>query len=375
MKRILVLCAAVGMLLCGCASLFDGSYISTIPHQEQGGASMGDHVQAEEYGQLLAAVTNLAVSGTENGVIYVPVYDPTDISRDMERAVKAVQRANPIAAYAVEEITWELGTSNGQRAVAVEIAYRHDRTEILKIREAANMEEAFQMVYDVLSDYSSGVVLYIQDYERTDFVRLVEDYAFTYPQEVMEKPQVTANIFPDSGSSRVVELKFAYQNNRDTLRSMRTLVQRIFISAEYYISSEASDAQTFSQLYTHLMERFDQYKQETSITPAYSLLQYGVGDSKAFATVYAAMCRSIDLDCQVVSGTHQGEPWHWNMVKTEDGYYHLDLLRKQEGYQLFTDGQMAGYVWNYDAYPACPDVLGPTVPEHIQPTQETTPQQ
>ena len=98
------------------------------------------------------------------------------------------------------------------------------------------------------------------------------------------------------------------------------------------------------------MERFD-YTLETSITPAYSLLGHGVGDSKAFATVYAAMCRRADLECLVITGTRDGEPWTWNMVCDDGTYYHLDLLSSHRGFQELTDNEMEGYVWDYSAYP------------------------
>ena len=69
----------------------------------------------------------------------------------------------------------------------------------------------------------------------------------------------------------------------------------VFESAVLYVSGDGAEKQKFSQLYAFLMERFD-YKVETSITPAYSLLRHGVGDSRAFATVYAAMCRLAGLE-------------------------------------------------------------------------------
>ena len=129
-------------------------------------------------------------------------------------------------------------------------------------------------------------------------------------------------------------------------------MRRIFASALLYVNSDASDAQKFAQLYTFLMERFD-YKQETSITPSYSLLSHGVGDCEAFATVYAAMCRQAELDCDVVSGTRDGESWHWNIVREGDVYYHVDLLRcsEESGFRCRTDAEMEGYVWDYSAYP------------------------
>ena len=100
------------------------------------------------------------------------------------------------------------------------------------------------------------------------------------------------------------------------------------------------------------MERFD-YKIETSITPAYSLLRHGVGDSRAFANVYGAMCRSAGLECLTVTGTRNGEPWTWNMICDNGIYYHLDLTRcKEDGsFCERAEGSMTGYVWDYSAFP------------------------
>ena len=79
-----------------------------------------------------------------------------------------------------------------------------------------------------------------------------------------------------------------------------------------------------------------------------------MGDSKAFATAYAAMCRAAGLECRVVSGTCNGEARFWNMVRSGDIYYHVDLLASKAAgdLQMLTDDAMAGYVWDYSAYPA-----------------------
>ena len=147
---------------------------------------------------------------------------------------------------------------------------------------------------------------------------------------------------------------------------MQSQVKPVFDSAALYVCGEGSENQKFSQLYAFLMERFD-YKVETSITPSYSLLRHGVGDSRAFATVYAAMCRAAGLECIVVTGTRSGEPWSWNII-CEDGYYwHVDLLHSNEGgrFRKVLDADMEGYVWDYSAYPLCDNapVMDETVPE------------
>ena len=97
------------------------------------------------------------------------------------------------------------------------------------------------------------------------------------------------------------------------------------------------------------------YEIQTSNTPSYSLLHHGVGDSRAFAVVYASMCRRAGLECRIVTGTRNGEPWTWNMVRDGELYFHVDLLRSSlsGGFREYTDGEMGGYVWDYSNYPAC----------------------
>lgn len=354
MKRITACCLTVCLLLSGCVSMFDGNYVSTMPHEEQNGLQDSVNTQVDEYEELLSALIDMAESGSRTGIIYVPNYDQEHIGSDMEKAAKITQIRSPIAAYAVEEITWDLGTNSGQRAVAVNITYYHERSEILKIRRVKNSVEAIELLYKELEDSSPGLVMYLEDYSKVDYVQLVEQYAFHNPQAVMEVPQVIANVYPKNGLSRVVELKFTYQNTREDLRLFKSQVLPLYSSFQYQVTANASEGEKFGQLYSLLMVRgFGEYTIQTSITPAYSLLWHGAGDSKAFATMYAAICRLSNLECQVIIGTRAGEPWYWNLVKIGDSYYHLDLLQSyaQGTFRLMTDREMSGYVWNYSAYP------------------------
>ena len=118
-----------------------------------------------------------------------------------------------------------------------------------------------------------------------------------------------------------------------------------------FVSGEESPEIRFQKLYAFLMET-SEYTFETSITPTYSLLRHSVGDSRAFATVYAAMCRRAGLECSTVTGTRAGEAWYWNIIQDNGNYFHVDLLRCSEsgGFHWYTDDQMDGYVWDYSAY-------------------------
>lgn len=376
MKRLGILILAMCLAFTGCGWL-DGSYASVTPHQQPSGSSESQVEAAENYLQLRSALENMVAAGTESSVISVAKIQPERLADFLEMAVRYVKNSFPLGAYAVEEITCELGTIGGDTAVAVEISYLHERQEILSIRQVADMAQARELIGNALESYEPGLVMLIEEYQVTDIHQLVDDFAAENPDSVMETPELTVQLYPDSGRQRVLELKFSYQSSRDSLRNMADVVQRVFNSAALYVSHDAEDNQKLSQLYAFLMERFGEYQIKTSITPAYSLLNHGVGDSNAFAVVYAQMCQRAGVECHVVVGTRRGEPWYWNIVLDDGYYYHVDLLACQQwgGYRSMTDSQMGDYVWDYSAYPVCtgkPPVYDETQPPAQLP-EETVP--
>lgn len=360
-QRTAALILVLALALSGCTGWLDGSYMSVKPHLEQAGWQEQQIVSVSNYQQIRSALSEMVESGAESGILSVEEMDSAYVPSNMNQSIEYVMKNHPICAYAVKEITYELGTSGGVSAVAVNIQYIHGAGEIRRIRQVQGMDEAKELIGATLRQCGGSLVMRIEDYEETDFAQAVRDYADANPAYVMEVPQVTANIYPETGTVRVVELLLAYQTSAESLRSMQSYVQPVFSSAALYVSGEAEESAKFSRLYAFLMER-NAYKVETSITPSYSLLRHGVGDSKAFAVVYADMCRRAGLECRTVSGTRRGEPWFWNMICQDGIYYHVDLLQSHTTgtYKTLTDGEMAGYVWDYSAYPACGVLLEET---------------
>ena len=350
-KRILCLLAAISMILGGC-SWMDGSYVSVTPHHEQLTGTQTGTLSAENYSQLRKILSDLTEAGTESAVIHVGEYDQTQVQQDMENAIHYISGIFPLGTYAIDQVEYEIGTNGSQPAVSVSITYLHGRSELRKIRYVEDMESAKTVVENVIRNCEAGVVLHIEEYSNLDWEQLVADYAAENPDVVMELPAVAVGLYPEQGPSRVAELKFTYQTSRDSLRNMQTQVQRVFASAALYIGQQDADAQKFSQLFSFLMERFD-YQIESSITPPYSLLCHGVGDSRTFAMVYATMCRKAGIDCETVSGSYNGEARYWNLICEDGAYYHVDLLASREAGELrkLTDEEMTGYVWDYSAYP------------------------
>lgn len=343
-----VLCAA----LTGCDFWMDGHYVSVEPHIEQNYHPEREIVDAASSLQLRQALAELIENGTESGIISVSSFNEPTVHFYMESAIRYVTKNNPVGAYAVDSVSYEIGTNSGVAAVAVNIKYRRDRDQILRIKTAQTIGEAEDYVYTALGEFDPSVAIRITDYSEADFEKLVLNYAAANPDIVMEVPQVKTTVYPEKGNERIVELVFTYQTSLETLHQMQQLVAPVFTSAELYVQPDAQVREKYVQIYNFLMERFD-YKLETTITPAYSLLHEGVGDCSAFATVYAAMCRKAGMECHVVTGTREGEPWVWNMVYYMGSYYHVDLLLCSQtgGFAASRHSAMEEYEWDRSQYP------------------------
>lgn len=350
MKRMLGLILMLSLLLSGCSIWMNGSYSTVVPHTEP--MSTSDE-SITNYFQMKSSLTAMIMNATQSAVFTTGYESAQAAQQDMRDAITEVCETNPYAVYAVEDIRYEMGTANGQDIVHVQITYLPNRIDVKTIRTVKDMAEAKELIAEQLDECSAGVVFHCDSWGQKDYAQIVSDYALQNPHMVIEQPEVTVNLYPEKGTKQIVELKFNYQTSRDSLRTMQPQVAVVFTSAKQYVDSSAPEAEQYAQLYQFLMNRFSAYEIQTSITPAYSLLRYGVGDEKAFAMVYAAMCQHIGLNCKVVTGTYDGSPRTWNVVKTDDVYYHIDLLRCKEdgGFTMRTGEELNRYVWDYSRYP------------------------
>lgn len=355
MKRTAIaLLLAICMCFSGCGALLPDSYTWEQDHNIPSAPNSGQDLAVSDYEQLVKVLSESIEKGTEVFTVSVARYDRSSLDRDVNRAVEAVCTTNPIAAYAVSDVSCQIGTVGGETVLVVQVQYLHDQNQISKILTVKDNEAAKEAIGDALNECSSGIVLRIESYQEEDFLLAAELYASQFPQYVMETPQVNVSLYPESGTNRVLEIRFTYVNSRDALRDMQSQVLTVFDASVNMVSLAGTTREKLQQMYVLMMERFQKYTIETSLTPAYSLLLHGVGDARAFAILYAAMCRDAGLDCEVVAGTKGGKLWYWNIVNVDGSYYHVDLLRsKGDGNLRFLTDNIIneGYVWDFSAYP------------------------
>lgn len=330
----------------------NGDYLSITPHEEQLPQFGDEVINVSTYKQMENVLVELVEAGAESAIISADSFNMGTLRYNIETAIGHITKESPICAYAVKDIKYEIGTNRVEPVIAFKISYLHGRSELLRIKKTNSMNEAIELVKKTLENCNPSLVLRVDHYADVDFVQIVQDYANENPDIVMEIPQVVTNAYPQQGDDRVIEMFFTYQTSREKLREMQELVAGIFTSAELYVKETAQINEIYTRLYSFLIER-NKYTIETSITPTYSLLHHGVGDSRAFANVYSNMCRREELDCRVVSGTRDGIPWCWNVVRYRGKFYHVDLIRSKEmgQFMMFTPEEMTGYVWDYTLFP------------------------
>ncbi len=348
----ILLCLCLCFGLCGCDLWMQGSYASVSPHKMPEAADDGERIEVSSYHTLYLALCDLVEGGVTGATVYYPNENKITVQNYMESAVRQICTANPIGSYAVEKITYEVGTKGGVQAVAMQISYSRSLLDIRQINRVAQMSEGLTLIFDALKECEPSATFLVEKYSQTDFVQLIKNFVDENPDVCMEMPQVTVTNYPKEGPERVIEVLFAYENSREDLRAMQQTVESAFDSAMLYVTAGADNTEKCTQLYRYLALHYDPDGLYTSITPAYSLLHYSVGDSKAYATVYAAMCKKAGVDCAVVVGTMGGKPHYWNAVKEGETYLFVDFLQcaQQGNFILRTKEQMKNYVWDYSAY-------------------------
>ena len=350
MKKLWIFTVALLLAtFCGCSAWMNGHYASVTPHKEQNFLPEQELTKPKTYKDVVEILEDMVRSGQKKQRISIEKIEK-DWREYMLDAAQYVCEVLPVGAYAVSEIDYRLDTSGENEVLSVDISYRRSIADIDAVKTIKTNAQIDEILYDALRGFNVSVAISILDYEAVDFEQIIRDYADLYPQYVIEIPRVSTIMYPADGKDRIVELFFHYETGRTELLQMKEQIRPIFEASEV-VGGEGAELGQFTRLYSFLMN-YHEYTVAPSITPAYSLLHNGVGDSRAFAVVYAAMCRQAGLECSMITGIRDGKVWYWNAVKIEGKTYYVDLLRCQETGDFIckTAGEMTGYVWDNSAY-------------------------
>lgn len=310
---------------------------------------------AADTSSLIDVILSLVRDGSAQNQI-----DVTDFRGNIKQNISSVMRRlalEPVYAYAVDYADYDVVEQDGAVILKLDMVYRRSAEEIAAIVEVQDVDRAQQLIDRALNNFDVAITLKIDQYSDTDFVSKACRHCLEQPCRVVEIPKVTVEVYPDNGITRIVEMHFGYNNNRDDMRAMLSNVSTVCASAGTYASAVTGNMQRLTRLCEYLITRSDYQQTDTTTTPAYSLLCRKYASDRGFASVLYNTAERSGLECYLVTGTKEEAPYCWNIVAVDGHYYHIDLMQQwQNGEitpQLYSDAQMEGYEWDADTYPAC----------------------
>ncbi len=368
MKKLLCIVALL-LLLSGCGWL-ENEYYAEQPHQEPSTAPTEESSQptpaAQDAQTLESLIMSFVRQGSAQNQIDVTGYGG-DVGEDMAGVSKRLM-ANPICAYAVDYMDYDVQNVASGVLLEVNMVYRRSADEIANINHIDGMEQAEEELAQALREFDTVLTLHISRYRSMDFAEFVRRYSFEHPNEVVELPELSVAVYPEQGRSRVVELHFGYTDSKADMRNMLRTVSTLLQSAGSFAGSAKDPSQRLTLLCEYLIGR-TKYE-DASDQGAYELLCRQRANAPGFASVTYYTAKRAGINCYLVEGTRDDEPYWWNIVEIDGVHRHLDMMRQwQEGQRepvFYTDEEMTGYAWDTKNYPACP------APEQDPPPEEST---
>lgn len=393
-KKLHILALALAILvmcLCsGCNRLFGDDYLSvrqhydpyaykeeTAPTESETETERETLIQSvSSYYEMLGLLRRFVTEGVEHGQFLLTESYAGDREEALSEAFVAMRTEDPLGAYAIDYMEYEHTQQAEGWLVTVDAVYRRSTSEIEAIRSVRGNDRAMELITETLDQLGASITLRISGYTDEDLRERVQRYCLEHPNKMVQTPDISLAIYPQSGNVRVVELHFSYNADRETLRGMQSEADSVLASAERYAQYAPDAATKLSLIYSYLTSRFP-YVEDGQSGSVYRLLCEGVGNSESVAAVTYYLCQKLGLDCQIVQGTRErtyliqqpdgteetveigqeDDVYVWNLICIDGLYYHLDLqqdaLERLRTFRLRLDEEMIGYSWDREAYPPC----------------------
>lgn len=360
MKRMLVLLLAVLLLsgMTGCRSaeyLHIQEHVDPFSYKETTAEETEEQrLSASDYYSLRSVLLSVMTEGTEHSEIFLDAYSG-NTENDLKRVAAYMTNYDPVGAFAIDYINYELKEDRSGASAVFDIVYRRSAGEIAAIRSVRGNDQADSAIYAALEEFAPSVTLQISGYTEEDFEQTVRAYCLAHPDKTVLCEEVSVAVYPQTGNVRVAEFHFSYDMTKDALRSTVSDTATVLTSAYNYMryGKSAEDCATLALSY--LVGRF-QYQQDEAAT-VYTLLCQGISNSMSFSSAFAYLCNNADIPCRIVEGTKQDAPYDWTMIEIDGVWYHFDVsqtvLAESRVLQLKTDYEMTGYSWDREALPVC----------------------
>lgn len=351
-KRIAALMAAGTMLLTGCSALLERDYVSVAPHNAAP-TTEGDPstLRADNYQELVNALVYFVTLGMESGTVRLYT-EWENVEQQLEAACLEVVQEDPLGAYSVEFIKYQISNMVPCTEATVQISYRRTREQVASIVSVTGATAIRSELKSALADFASEKVLRIGYFDRDeDFLYTLARQAFyDSPMSALDIPDLEVTVYPDKGRQRIVELNMTYHLEPDVLRDRRDELGIAIAAMSRSVPFSGTNTYLLSAIETLLGRvRYD----PAGGTTAWHAVTQGMADREGLALAFSALCQQLRLPCRVVEGTRNDQPHFWNIVSTAEGWRHVDLTTADHPLLLDTQAAELGYAWIAASVPKC----------------------
>ena len=383
MKR-LILCLFLLCFLTACDTERRYDYLSVRPHVEQPTTQPKEEPEQEPVivrnrTELRGAILTLIRNWQETGAVQIPNYEG-DVESDLSEALQYATRKDPIGAYCVDYADGEIIGKDNSAYIQFSIVFRRSAAETNAIIPVSNSREVFGKINEALDTFSTSLTLRIRNYTEEDFSAHILQYCMENPRKILAIPEFSAELYPEEGSHRILELHFSYPESKESMRSKLHSMQTLFQSSAIHAEKGQTDLERGENIFRYLTGRYSAYhiSRKTPTMPAYSLLCQKTAHDLSFAIVFHDRCKEVGLKSSIITGEKNGSPYYWNLLYLENQAYHVDLLRSVERGEtaltlLYDEDLLAeGYSWDQENTPSIPRPVE-EAPTESEPAQEPEP--
>lgn len=351
-KQLIALAAAGSLLLTGCSSMLEREFVTVTPHNSAP-TTDGDSstLRADSYQELVNALIYLVAQGQKTGTIRLYT-DWEDVEKHMDTACVEVVSEDPLGAYAVNHIEFQLTPLVTYSEARVTIDFRRTPKQISSIIPVTGTAATRATLKGALKDFRSECVLRIGYFQQDEayIESLVRQAFHDIPLCALDYPDVEISIYPAQGLQRIVELVFTYHLSPEELRSRKSVVKQELVQLAR--SVPYSSGPPYVRVIAHTLMKHTAYDPEGGST-AWHALTEDRADSQGLALTFAALCEELRVPCKVVEGHLNDEPHFWNVVSTGEGWRHMDLSFSPDALTLDEEAITLGYRWTDPSLPKC----------------------
>jgi hypothetical protein len=315
---------------------------------------------------LKNVILNVIRSGERQTDIRVTDYPGDLTSLALSALLNEIQTREPIAAYTVEYMAFDLTSVLSQHTIALTIVYRHDDPpDIMQVRGRRGLEEA---VWAALEEYKPGLTVEMHYFHALEHnpEEMARAFYYNYPAWAMELPQINLSLYParEGFLHRIVEIELIWQAPVEELKrkTKETEDAAWDLLMEMHEFSGSREEQAVQEILwvDDALRRIMPYDRdsgadaaESNPYTAHGALVNRIAAGEGYALAFKLLCDMLEIENIVVTGHRLGEEDGWNLVKIGENWHHISVALNRSSVFLACDETAGEFLqWDKSLYPA-----------------------